>query len=110
MSDKTPAEIMEAEQAAYGFPDIKPDWPDRIEAALAKAEEWLGGREETYCGKMVDAVSRASVVTQIQTLTRTEVALARALYEAWPHVNVEGEALPETPQALRDFCEKVEAL
>jgi hypothetical protein len=73
---------------------INANWSARIPGALAKAEAVLRGELELPATTKV-------------TLTRIEVALAKALWEEWRD---RYEGPPPPPPTLRAFVEKVEAL
>ena len=103
MTQNEAAQILEAFKAGLNgepFPE-HPSWSLRIPAAIAKAEELLASTGIGVYFKM----SATGVITA------TEVALAKALWEAHQSLALEyGERVEIVPPALRDFCTKVESL
>lgn len=85
-------------------------WPERVEAALAKAEGLIGRGDE---------YATFSDAEPLRRITRTEVALARALYmeaeldgghfRAATDPEYKDEQWAKSAQALKDFVSKVES-
>ena len=91
---------------------VKP-WPERIPAAIAKAEELLSGQRRIFRSE------GRNIVSVPLGFTAGEVALADDLAEAWDYMchqnglHEEG-ALPisdeAVPPSLIAYCEKIEGL